>query len=50
MSDVKWVVYALPRAHFIYLGLFLPVQKTSFMEQINIEAEWDAGNDDTRTA
>jgi RNA-directed DNA polymerase len=24
MSKVKWVAYALPRAHFISLGLFLP--------------------------
>ncbi len=24
MSKVKWVAFALPRAHFISLGLFLP--------------------------
>jgi len=24
MSKVKWVAFALPRAYFIYLGLFLP--------------------------
>jgi RNA-directed DNA polymerase len=30
MSKVKWVAYALPRAHFVSLGLFLPGPPSAF--------------------
>ena len=43
MSKVKWVAFALPRAHFISLGLFLPGPASALSAELSRRSFSEAG-------